>query len=77
VKTFSKVIKFLNDRRLIKKIIPINEHQYEKNPTKIRTAEVSQLQDDVLDITSKSPERDEYEDHAFEMSQKHGSDQAS
>lgn len=47
-------------------VYPVDESQFEKNPTKIRTSEVSQFQDEARDIESRSPERKAYDDNAFE-----------
>ena len=45
---------------------PVDESQFENDPTKVRTAEVSQFQDEAQDIESRSPERKVYEDMTME-----------
>lgn len=49
---------------------PVDNKQFEKNPTKVRTAEVSQFQDEVQDIESRSLEREAFDKKAFEKTKK-------
>ena len=47
-------------------VYPIDETQFEEDPTKIRTAEISQFQDEARDIETRNPEREVFEIEIFE-----------
>lgn len=47
---------------------PVDEKQYEENPLKVRTSEMSQFQDEVRDIETRTPEREVFDNSKFEDS---------
>lgn len=63
---FKKIItvfrRLKNDKDLATYYI-FNEHDYEISPTKVRTSEVSEFQDDAKDAATRSPTRDEFDRH--------------
>ena len=47
-------------------IYPVDEKQFEDDPIKVRTAEISQFQDEARDIETRSLEREVFEKEIFE-----------
>lgn len=45
---------------------PVDERQYEENPIKLRTSEVSQFQDEARDIETRTPEREVFDEMTSE-----------
>lgn len=48
-------------------VYPLDEKQFEEDPTKIRTVEMSQFQDEARDIETRNPEREVFEKEYFEI----------
>ncbi|HXH73656.1 MAG TPA: hypothetical protein VNJ08_01730 [Bacteriovoracaceae bacterium] len=47
---------------------PLDENEFEQDPTKVRTSEMSQFQDEARDIESRGTERDAYENKSAQDS---------
>lgn len=65
-KYFQKFCQFLRLKRQPGYVYPIDEKQFEEDPIKVRTAEISQFQDEARDIETRSPEREVFEKAVFE-----------
>jgi len=62
---FQKILRLFRVNRNPGYIYPIDEEQFEKDPTKIRTSEISQFQDIARDIETRNHDRDVFESKVY------------
>lgn len=61
-----QILRYFRPQRDHKYIYQVDQSEFHENPTKIRTSEMSQIQDETRDIETRSPEREAFDNHKFE-----------